>query len=253
MKLPPDISATLVDPRIHHLGKIPENRPLDACSEPITSHVFEFRITRHDLNPTWGLRDERKPTKEEDHAWERLAALPMIGTGRDRSYNARGEPYVTVAVLEALELRDRIRIADGRSWLDWFDQAGDDALGAIAETIANQEGDRDYGFALIGGAAIYFSDLDVHPAFRGQHLGARLLAHATWHLVDSSCVGLLRAYPKDSAFEPDRPLRERPEPIDQTGRDALVRYYARVGYKPWERGSNLMYFLGDEQSPWHRF
>jgi GNAT superfamily N-acetyltransferase len=239
-------------PHIEHTARYPSGRPLDggAQSEPIASHTFEFRVMQDDL--TTRLSGARTP--KGDERWERLIAVPHLIHGVEMAYGGSGMPYVVPARLDVLELTDRVRQEGGRSWWDWFDQAGDDELGEIAHTIAKHDDDGEYGLALIGGAAYYFTDLDVHPAFRGQHLGARLLAHATWLLVcECDNIGLLRASPKvHGLFDPPREGTNEPDAVPIEQHHALTRYYERVGYRRWKPGSRLMYFLGDWPEPWGR-
>lgn len=79
--------------------------------------------------------------------------------------------------------------------------------------------------ALIDGSLFYIRGLFVHPAFQGQRLGARLLAHTLWAMQRSTGdTAILLAKPVQNFFAPDDPACG----VEEIRR--LVQYYRRLGF-----------------------
>lgn len=133
------------------------------------------------------------------------------------------------------------------SWFDWTDANGNERIGAVVETWQRRRDAwrRQAGveLPLIDGSLHWFKHLGVHPRFRGQRLGLGLLHHALWSLrrADGD-VAFLEARPYETEFDPG------PVIPTERGVRALVRYYARLGFRrtfPTERitsGETLMHY-----------
>ncbi len=180
-----------------------------------TEQRFALAITESDLAPS--LRNEQEP--EAAAAWRRLAGLP--GVKVETLADQPGERGVIVGELSVTVFNDRVRAASGESWFTAVDRLDS----GVAELVAAIDDDPEVG---IPGSVFVFEELDVHPAFRGQRLGARLMASATFLLLDDYDTAVLEAYPKIGAFDKER-SPETQETVDQ-----LVTYYARLGFKRWK-------------------
>jgi GNAT superfamily N-acetyltransferase len=98
--------------------------------------------------------------------------------------------------------------------------------------------------------------LQVHPAVRGQRVGARLIAHALLALGrHETDAALLEALPIPSIWDPLRP-HELPATCDPAGVEALARHYARLGFQPaptlggtWHPGA--MWLSYEHRLPFH--
>jgi GNAT superfamily N-acetyltransferase len=103
------------------------------------------------------------------------------------------------------------------------------------ETEKRAQNDPRYEFApsggsLFWGSLFWFERLGVHPAFQGQHLGARLLAQALWVLPRRpDDLALMEVMPTECAFGGPEPVRTRAAIL------RLTRYYERLGLSRWTR------------------
>lgn len=172
VRLPAEIGESLsVQAELHHSLRYGTTTPLNATwlTEPPPSHRLTLHIYRDDFT---GEMVNRELRSAGGHTrWRSLRSIDALTATRDRE---RAMPYVTIASLRVVELPDHVRRAAGESWFTWLDGEGSN-LGDIADTIA-----RDF--------ARWMSGL-VRPSrrpsrFRRQHVGAKLLAHALWLLVD---------------------------------------------------------------------
>ena len=207
---------------VRHTTRRTPTGPLDigygAECEPVT-HTLEARLTRFHL-------EEVGPSSLPRGTWDRVAALPDVDVERDDvDYQA---PAVIIGRLTIGEYPDYLRCdcsgRPGISWFDWLDGEGTE-LGAIADRTQHQ---ARYEFAPSQGSLFWCKRRSVHPAFRGQHLGARLLAHALWTLPRRvEDLALMEVMPMDGEFGGPPPVRTRAAIL------GLARYYERLGLTRW--------------------
>lgn len=136
-------------------------------------------------------------------------------------------------LLARLQLEEfPVHIGDQCGWYDWFDGAGDERMLEVLNTL--QDGDvRNADFALYDGALIWLKELGVHPAARGQQVGLRLMGHALWQLHrTSSDVAVLQVGRIGTPFD------KMPDELAPGTMTGLVRYYQRLGFKPWKARQN---------------
>lgn len=178
-------------------------------------------------------RDEVEDTLSEhggDSAEAAWRSLEAYATERTREQFEKGG--LVVAVLRAEEFPSRIRSDLGLSWFLWLDAIDSDT--AVAGTVADEIQEAGESFALLDGSLFYIRGLSVHPAFGGQQLGARLIAHALWAM--QRCTGdtaVLLAKPTENYFtagEPACGVREIRR---------LVRYYERMGFIRADRAERI--------------
>jgi GNAT superfamily N-acetyltransferase len=134
--------------------------------------------------------------------------------------------------LEVYEWMELQRSKQRASWYDLLDFDHDSA--SLAEFVSDIVEDTrgDYDMALVEGSLYLIKDLQVHPPFRGQCLGLRLMAHAIQALNRSgSDVFVCQAMPMPSMFEaqPANPGRDR-ESVKR-----LAAYYRQLGFRTWRR------------------
>ncbi len=177
------------------------------------AHSISIVLTRDEVEDTL---HERGGSAEA--AWQ---GLETFVTERTREQFANGE--LVVAVLRVEEFPVRIRSDLGLSWFLWLDAIDSDT--AVAGTVADEIQEARDSFALLDGSLFYIRGLSVHPAFGGQQLGARLVAHALWAMQRSTGdTTVLLAKPTENYFtagEPACGVREIRR---------LVRYYERMGF-----------------------
>jgi GNAT superfamily N-acetyltransferase len=223
LRLPDAVApATTVEFYVDHTTQYGVMGPLDltrATDERPLSHTLELRIPRAFLED---LGRQRAPRG----TWRRLAALP--GVTVSKSVGPYDSPEVTIGRLTVGEYPDRFRYDRAQrsvvSWFEWLDADGTE-LGALADKA---EDDVRFNFAPGDGSLFWFVRLGVHPAFRRQHLGARLLAHALWVLPrHSEDLALMKVMPIECMFGGPPPVRTRAAIL------RLTRYYQRLGLKRW--------------------
>ena len=139
-----------------------------------------------------------------------------------------------VARLEVAEHREIIcQTLCGGSWFEYLDAIGDDGGTLMTGIVVDLAGydkpideDRDGMPPLIEGSLFWFRSLGLHPAFRGQNIGARLLAHALFHLHRCEFdLAVLEAFPMKTIFDSKVP------PRTVAAVRKLVSYYEWVGFK----------------------
>jgi GNAT superfamily N-acetyltransferase len=179
---------------------------------PPISHEIDVTISR------WVLETE------EGDPWERLAASFKVES-------SDGEEWVTIASAQVDEFPARFRWDLNTTWFDWLDSVDDDV--AVVGEFADLLTERDDCMALLSGSLLYVRLADVHPAFTGQQIGARLVAHSLWSLSRSDGdVAMLLAKPMKGRFREEKP------DCSAAAIRRLAGYYRRMGFErsyPGER------------------
>jgi GNAT superfamily N-acetyltransferase len=180
-------------------------------------HRFDLVITRDMVDMEAGLRSAARPD------WDTIAGLCTPYPAE-----ARGEA-VLAAYLVVDELPARFRRELNTTWAEWLDSM-DGELGIVGE-FADELADRPDTKALQEGSLFYLREVDVHPLFAGQCVGARLIAHAMWTVCRSAGdVAALLARPKRGRFREFEPEGRH------ISRQGLVKYYERIGFARAEPG-----------------
>lgn len=178
---------------------------------PPISHEIDVTVSR------WVL-------ETEGDAWERLA-------GSFEVESSEGEEWVRIASAQVDEFPARFQWDLNTSWFDWLDSMDGDV--AVVGEFADELRERDDCMALLSGSLLYVRNIDVHPAFSGQQIGARLVAHSLWSLSRSDGdVAMLLAKPMKGRF------REGEPDCSAAAIRRLARYYRRMGFErshPGER------------------
>ena len=179
---------------------------------PPISHVIDVTISHDELEIG------------EEEWWAKLTAT-------FRPEGSEGEEWVRIASAQIDEFPARFSWDLNTSWFNWLDSM--DADLAVVGELADELMEHDDSLALICGSLLYLRSVDVHPAFRGQQVGARLVAHALWSLSRSTGdVATLLAKPVRSEF------REREPDCSAAAIRRLAGYYRRMGFersRPRER------------------
>lgn len=178
---------------------------------PPISHVIDVTIS-----------DDELEIGEE--WWAKLTATI-------RPEGSDGEEWVRIASAQIDEFPARFSWDLKTSWFNWLDSMDGDL--AVVGELADELMEHDGSLALICGSLLYLRSVDVHPAFRGQQIGARLVAHALWSLSRSTGdVAALLAKPVRSEF------REGEPDCSAAAIRRLAGYYRRMGFersRPRER------------------
>lgn len=136
----------------------------------------------------------------------------------DGSYDA-----VVVAQIRVREFPNRLRELMSIGWADWLDMFDGDTYQAGIRADEVME-DLDFLGVLQDGSLFLFEDLHVHPRFRGQNVGLRLIRHLLVVLNRANGdFAILFANPRNSIYGDN----------DETCIDnkyALARYYERAGF-----------------------
>ena len=220
-------------------------------SEPLIYHEASFRTChgyvdpdgvysdppiRHTLTLTLPLGDTE--FAEERGSLPTVSEVPLeVRAAPDGSDSGR---ELIVARLTMAQLNSRYRDLVGTSWHEWLDSIDSDLawVGSFLDEAADDP--EEYECDLIGGALFHIYNVGVHPAFRGQNVGLRLIAHA---LVITS-AGLNDAATLIAADAPNGwDQRERDQ--TRTRANALARHYARLGFSAVdksEHGANILMY-----------
>ncbi len=222
----------------------------DSLDVPLTAgRADSIEPIRHTIDFVVEARGDHEPA-----AWDVVAALPHIPVKLDQQAGQ-------IAVIGRLTVEEyplsRASCME-RPIYEWIGEH-DGGLESVVYAIANDERD-DYQGELIDGSLFWYRELHVHPAVRGQRLGARLLAHALLALSrTSSDVTILEAAPVLSIYAPTpNELRPRFPPQPPESMTALVRYYSRLGFRHWDPTlkptdpfGSIMWHPGWAQLPFH--
>jgi len=242
LELPgPEIRLTLpgvgeidVEPDVEHTARTRWMGFADAdeCMA-ITEHVFDCFVERYRLEgdlPGLERSDSGLPRATGGEQW-RAYMQPFMLAHHPEGLN---DEHLHIARLEVRECPRIVcdALADG-DWLRWLDAVGDDGRTGIAELVGeftseDNEQNEELGleFPLLDGSLFWLRQLGVHPAFRGQRIGARLMAHAMWALHRAvGDLAVLEAHPTKTVFDAEEPTGTT---VDTIAR--LVAYYERVGF-----------------------
>jgi GNAT superfamily N-acetyltransferase len=204
---------------VHHVAEFGPMALLslrDVTELPPADHTLEVRLRRDDFDSDEAPNDLP--------LWSAIAELPGMEVVNDDTYCCAA---AVVARLSIRQYPDHLREALGLTWEEWLEEMEEDVAGALADAITESHPD-----SLWGGTLYHFRDLQVHPEFRGQHLGARLLAHALWMLLSGPRdLAVMYAMPMPDRFQRDG--TEPPRDPDAVKR--LTRYYRRLGLHVWPR------------------
>lgn len=152
---------------------------------PPISHEIDVAVSRYPLESA------------DEAAWTRLAALFKV----ERS---EADEWVTIASTQVDEFPARFYWDLKTTWYDWLDPMDGDL--AVVGEFADEMMEREDSMGLLSGSLFYIRNVEVHPAFSGQQIGARLVAHALWSLSRSDGdVAMLLARPMTGRFHPGKP------------------------------------------------
>jgi len=133
------------------------------------------------------------------------------------------EDQIVIARLEITEFPNEWKVEMDTSWFYWLDALdGDHAvIGNRADEIVH---DDLYENAFQGGSLYYLERLDVHPDFRGNKLGLKLIQHTFKYMLrNANGIVLLIAKPMKSALSKDTGTFKNSS--------RLSNYYKRCGFK----------------------
>lgn len=156
--------------------------------------------------------------------WDGEAAdLEALLTGYTREHYEKTADLVVaecVVYIYPEWLRNQMRA----NWAYWLDATSDIAAD-IGVAIERLERRRTQSLGLWN-RLIMIDRIAVHPAFRGQWVGARLLAHAILDRFSGmGDVVAFGAYPMHNPFDGATPL------LSEGSVRSLVRYYQRLGFR----------------------
>lgn len=130
---------------------------------------------------------------------------------------------IIIASLDINEFPDDWKEEMGTSWFNWLDVLdGDHAIiGARADQIVDEDVyDEHFDF----GSLYYIQRLDVHPNFRGEEIGIKLINHTFNYLLrNAQGIVFLIAKPMKSKLSESQ--------LDFNSSSRLSRYYKRCGFK----------------------
>ncbi|MFF2484608.1 GNAT family N-acetyltransferase [Paenibacillus sp. NPDC058071] len=133
------------------------------------------------------------------------------------------DDQIIIARLEITEFPDEWKEEMETSWFEWLDALdGDHAIvGARADQIVNDDiYEEDFDF----GSLYYIQRLDVHPNFRGEGIGIKLINHSFKYLLrNAQGIVFLIAKPMQSRLSKTQ--------IDFNSSSRLSKYYRRCGFK----------------------
>jgi GNAT superfamily N-acetyltransferase len=196
-------------------------------------HDFTLRLTAEELawaewfrrrSPADPAADGPTPT-EKRTLWEPLAPLGDVAPPSHRIFTPSRLLVARVQVQEIpLRLVNELDVDFKVAFSDHEEYVEFEIVDALRAT--------DDGFSLRrplqdGGSLLLVRDLEVHPAFAGQLLGARLLGHTVWELTrHPGDLVYLGAYPWRRLFARTRGVPQC------SSRDVarLVNYYERLGF-----------------------
>lgn len=214
-------------PEIRQLVQVPEDLGFrdtrDFPPEGGPSHAFEVVVSQAGNGSEFMERNGRQVSgTEADSAYEELRSWAM---GSDELVRRAHAGEFVVARLTCQEFVAADRWTLGVTWHEWLDQYDSETslVGAAADVIHEDED----SLALVFGSLVYLQRLEVHPRFRGQRIGLRLIGHTLLSLSRAegdTAVMLVR--PVESSFDPD----ENAKPTRRAAR-RLVNYYRRIGFE----------------------
>lgn len=199
----------------------------DTFHEP-PLHTFEVAISSDLL-----AIDEGQEPEAFAATWDAIGSMLRLSHAPDLFT----PESAVLARLEVSEIAAHIAEQAG-GWWEVMDYLGDTMRAAWPLVEGLQE---DIEPTLLSGSLLWFRKLGVHPAVRGQALGAKLMAHALWALSRApGDLAILDAAPIASWFDARTPRQT------VRGVRALRGYYSRVGFTTYRekgvrREPSLMY------------
>ncbi|AWP28109.1 GNAT family N-acetyltransferase [Paenibacillus sp. Cedars] len=130
---------------------------------------------------------------------------------------------IIIASLNITEFPDDWKEEMETSWFNWLDVLdGDHAIiGARADQIVDEDV---YNEHFHFGSLYYIQRLDVHPNFRGEEIGIKLINHTFKYLLrNAQGIVFLIAKPMQSKLSESQ--------LDFNSSSGLSRYYKRCGFK----------------------
>jgi len=180
------------------------NVDIDADTSPIF-HFVELVSSLSLLRDEYRFDENTEKTLQEKY---------LIDSERDQ---------LVLAKLCITEFPDAWRQEIGESWFDWLDAIDADhaVIGARADQIENEDLFDD---PFLFGSLFFIYRLDVHPSFRRNKTGIKLIQHTFKYLIrDASGMAFLIAKPMKSTF-----TNCNEQFIDSK---RLARYYSSIGFK----------------------
>lgn len=171
-------------------------------------HHLQLMINRDEIDKKLLLEDEL-------NRWD-------LKNGVDEDQRKR-----MIAKLDISEFRSEWKDKIGGSWFDWLDSVDGEhsIIGLRADEIERQ---NRYPHSLDQGSLFYIQNLVVHPAFRGNKLGAHLLKHSFQNLFSNQHgIVFLIAQPNVDnklCFLPAEQLTQK-----------LIDYYKDIGFVETEQ------------------
>ncbi|MFL5580929.1 MAG: GNAT family N-acetyltransferase [Gemmatimonadaceae bacterium] len=208
-------------------------------------HAFALEVTPEGVATANWLRaspaKDRRPARvlgeRRAELWGALRSLGDVAPPRRRVFTD-ARLLVARAVVEEIPSRWVAEI--GRD--SWFESLsdGEDFDAPMYRAVDRLREVTLPGVArrpLSNGGSLHVLRLfEVHPAFAGQLLGARLLAHALWVLMrHPGDLVYLAACPGRALFT-RTPLPRQPSHVPAAAIRSLVAYYRRLGFTRAERG-----------------
>ncbi|MBW7475690.1 GNAT family N-acetyltransferase [Paenibacillus oenotherae] len=133
------------------------------------------------------------------------------------------DDQIIIARLEITEFPDEWKEEMETSWHNWLDALdGDHAIvGARADQIVDEDiYEEDFYY----GSLYYIWRLDVHPNFRGEEIGIKLINYTFKHLLrNAQGIVFLIAKPMQSRLSKTQ--------INFNSSSRLSKYYRRCGFK----------------------
>ncbi|WP_260871281.1 N-acetyltransferase [Paenibacillus sp. Y412MC10] len=142
---------------------------------------------------------------------------------KEKYYLEENEDQLVVARLEITEFPNEWKEEMGDSWFNWLDALDGDyaVIGERADRIVNED---IYGEAFEYGSLYYIQRLDVHPEFRGQEVGLKLIQHTFKYMLrNANGMVFLIAKPMKSK------LSKKSNVFKSSSR--LSNYYKKCGFK----------------------
>lgn len=180
---------------------------------------------------------------ENPPTWNDLESIAFPGTqphltGEDPSF-----------VVGRIELEEHPRITKWRlqmSWGDWLRAIDSESalLGDILDSLEDSVSPT-VSIEPYQGSLFHIRRVAVHPAFQGQAVGRRLIAHALWTMHRGiGDVAMIPVLPTANPLGVDEKPDQSPAAIRQ-----LSRYYQRMGFQRSVPGK----FVAGEPVPMHHF
>lgn len=191
--------------------------------------VHEFRIV---IEPyATALRVEDGPSSPSDR-FVRELWMGLHGYGDVAPYKRRlfNDDRLVIARLVVNEIPSRLVYEHSRKWAELYDDEGAaEHFAPVDALCARDDGATIRKPLTDGGALLLCRDLEVHPAFKGNRLGGKLLLHSMWALArHPGDLAFLEAFPIRTFFT-NEPFPDRPS-TTQTEMARIVRFFERAGF-----------------------